>query len=304
MPTANLTKPGEKKKLIVAGVLGVVAIIVLWWAFVGFGSRSATSSRRAVTPPNGPGSKSTTIKPGEERRDELSDLADSLRVVEWAPSGANVPEARRNIFAYYEPPPASKEAPITPTPTPTPTPPVLLAAISPSNVYARTADFTLEVSGDKFTPDLRIFVDGRELATKYRGPQQLSALIAAATIANPGVRQIVVRTSDGRVYSNSLQMSVAPPPTPNYTYVGLLSSTHRVDIAYVQDRNNKEILTVQRGDVLSGRFRVTSIADKELVLVDTNLKIRHSLAITEGEKGAGSPLARPTPRVDAEDDEP
>src|SRR5258705_1664282 len=102
MPTANLTKPGEKKKLIVAGVLGVVAIIVLWWAFVGFGSRSATSSRRAATPPNSPGAKSTTIKPGEEPPDELGNLADALRVVEVGSLSAHVPQSRRNIFSSYE----------------------------------------------------------------------------------------------------------------------------------------------------------------------------------------------------------
>ena len=39
------------------------------------------------------------------------------------------------------------------------------------------------------------------------------------------------------------------------------------DTALVQDKNNKNILNVYRGDVLSGRFRVTSISDKELVLI-------------------------------------
>jgi hypothetical protein len=40
-----------------------------------------------------------------------------------------------------------------------------------------------------------------------------------------------------------------------------------------------------------------------LVLTDTSLKIKHSLAMSEGDKTAGA-LSRPTPRVDAEDDEP
>jgi hypothetical protein len=62
-------------------------------------------------------------------------------------------------------------------------------------------------------------------------------------------------------------------------------------------------MNVLRGDVLSGRFRVTSISDKELVLVDTTLKIKHTIAMSEGDK-SGGPLARPTPKVDAEDDEP
>jgi hypothetical protein len=113
-----------------------------------------------------------------------------------------------------------------------------------------------------------------------------------------------VRTPDNSLYSNAVSIQVAAPPVPNYNYVGIISPTNRVtDTALVQDKNNKNILTVYRGDVLSGRFRVTSISDKELVLTDTSLKIKHTLAMTEGDKSAGA-LSRPTPRVDSEDDEP
>jgi hypothetical protein len=75
------------------------------------------------------------------------------------------------------------------------------------------------------------------------------------------------------------------------------------DVALVQERNNKNIINAVRGDVLGGRFRVTSISEKELVLTDTTLKIKHTIAMSEPDKGSG-PLSRPTPRVDAEDDEP
>ena len=176
--------------------------------------------------------------------------------------------------------------------------------MSPSNVYARTADFKLEAAGDKFTPEMRIFIDGRELPTTYKGPQQLSTTIAASIIAAPGARQVVVRTPDNRLYSNQLAINVAAAPTPNYTYVGIISPQNRVtDTALVQDRSNRSIVSVYRGDILGGRFRVTSISEKELVVVDTSLKIKHILPMTEGDKASG-PLSRPTPRVDAEDDEP
>ncbi len=100
-------------------------------------------------------------------------------------------------------------------------------------------------------------------------------------------------------------LSVAAPPVPNYTYVGIISPITRVgDTALVQDKANKSIIGVQRGDLLSNRFRLTSISDKELVLMDATLKIQHKLAMTEGDKSLSSPLSRPTPRVDAEDDEP
>jgi len=129
--------------------------------------------------------------------------------------------------------------------------------------------------------------------------------VPAAIIANAGIRQVEVRTPDSRAYSNKVGLSVAPPPTPNYTYVGIFGTKHYVgDTALLQDKNNKELLGVQRGDILSGRFRVTSISEKEVVFLDTNLKIKHTLNMTEGERAAGSPQSRPTPRVDAEDDEP
>jgi hypothetical protein len=118
------------------------------------------------------------------------------------------------------------------------------------------------------------------------------------------VRQVVVRTSDNSLYSNPGTINVAAPPIPNFTFIGIISPTNRVtDTALVQERGKKDVLTVLRGDVIGGRFRVTSISEKELVLTDTSLKIKHTIAMSEGDKSA-SPLSRPTPRVDAEDDEP
>ncbi len=303
MQIADLSKPGEKKKLLAAGVLGLIAIVFLWWTFVGFGSRpSSPQTRPSSTQTPRVGVQSS---PGQaDTSQQLNELLSTLRVVRVLSPNPNLPEAKRNIFAFYEPPPPVQKVAEAPPSTPTPTPPVLLASVSPSNVYARTADFTLEASGDKLTPDLRIYIDGRELPTKYRGPQQVSATVPASIIANAGTRNVAVRSTDGRLYSNSLPLNVAQPPTPNYSYIGLISTTTRVDIALLQDLSTKTVINAQRGELLGGRFRLTSIADKEIVFTDTNLKIKHAIKMTEGDKGFGSPLSRPTPRVDAEDDEP
>jgi hypothetical protein len=302
MPLVDLTKPGEKKKLISAAVLGLGAILVLYWVLIGFDSRPPTQTRTTATAtPQRPGT--TTQRAAAPVSPEVQNLAAFAPII-YEPSSYSAPEAKRNIFAYYDPPKAPAVVPSTPTPTPTPPPPVLLASVSPSNVYARTADFKLEAAGDKFTPEMRIFIDGRELPTTYKSPQQLSTTVSAAFITAPGARQVVVRTPDNRLFSNQLAINVAAPPTPNYTYIGIISPQNRVtDVALVQDRNNKNILSFYRGDVMGGRFRVTSISEKELVVVDTSLKIKHILPMTEGDKGSG-PLSRPTPRVDSEDDEP
>lgn len=306
MQLVDLSKPGEKKKLISAAVLGLVAIIVLWWTLIGFdsGTPTTTTARPSPTPAQPRSTQPARRETNEAATAQVRDVV-SFTVIDYQPSSYSAPEARRNIFAFYEPPKAPEVVPSTPTPTPTPEPPILLASVSPSNVYARTADFKLEVSGDKFAPDQRIYIDGREFPTSYKSPQQLSTTIAASYIANPGARQVVVRTPDNRLFSNALAITVAAPPTPNYTYIGIISPIDRVaDAALVQERNNRNIITVHRGDVLSGRFRVTSISDKELIVTDTSLKIKHTIAMTEADKTAGGPLMRPTPRVDAEDDEP
>ena len=313
MQAPDLTKPGEKKKLIWAAVLGLVAVVFLWWALFGFGSSKSPNTQRATTTPpsSGPGARTTTQTAAATQRQNQTPSQDVLDLAQYAPivyhpSSYSAPDVKRNIFAYYVPPPPSPSpTPQQPTPTPTPPPPLLLASVSPSNVYARSGDFKLEVAGDKFTPATKIYLDGRELQTNYISPQQLSANISSAMIAAPGSRNVIVRSADNSLYSNPATLSIGAPPTPNFLYVGIISPHTRVeDTALVQDKSNKNVLNVHRGDLLGGRFRVTSISEKELVMMDTTLKIKHTLAMTEGDKSSGNPLTRPTPRVESEDDEP
>ncbi len=305
MSLVDLSKPGEKKKLIWAGVLGLVAIIVLWWTFIGFDSGPKTAARPTATPTPQRAAQQNPQRPANGTVSPEVKNLEAFTEVQYKPASYNAPEAKRNIFAYYIPPPKPVVTPTQPPPSPTPTPPVLLASVSPANVYARTAEFKLEAAGDKFTPAMKIFVDGRELPTSYKSPQEVSATVPASFIAAPGARSVVVRTPDNSLFSNGATINVAAPPTPNYSYIGIISPENRLaDVALVQDKNNKNVLNVNKGDVLSGRFRVTSISEKELVLTDTTLKIKHTIAMSEGDKGAAGPLSRPTPRVDAEDDEP
>lgn len=305
MQGIDLTKPGEKKKMLIAGGLGLLAILFLWWTFFGFGSsapqRAGTTPSAKPTParqtPKGPGA---TDGVAAETLIQLTDELNPIILVNHKPDAR---ETDRNIFAYYEPPKPSPVVSVA-TPTPTPPPPLLLATISPASVYARTGDFPLELSGDKFTRDLKIYFDGREVPTKYLNPQQLSTTVPASMITNPGSHDVSVQSSDGKLYSAKVPLNVAAPPVPNYSYIGMYSTNRHVDTAMLQDKSNREVTSYQRGEVVGGRFRITSISEKELVLIDTALKIKHSLAMSEGDRAAGSPISRPTPKVDAEDDEP
>jgi hypothetical protein len=306
MQLSDISNPEERKKLIWALVLGLIAIVFLWWAIFGFGSGSKPTARNSnVNSLPGPASRRVVQPLAAQSAQEIKSAPlEQLRpivVKDYIPS---VPDATRNIFVYYEKPAPLPKVQGEATPSPTPVPPLLLAGIQPSNRFARTEDFTMEVTGDKFVPGVRIVVDGRELTTRFISPQQLSAVVPAAMVASPGNRSVMVRTTDGRLYSTTLQLMVSAPPTPNYNYIGILGTRRYIDTAILQDKNNREILNVQRGDMVGGRFRLTSISEKELVFVDNDLKVKHTIAFSTDRDRAPGPQSRPTPRVEAEDDEP
>jgi hypothetical protein len=288
--------PNEKKKIIAAVVLGVVAIGVLGYLFFGGGTKKPTpnANQIAARPTPNAGRNASNQPPPEMPPEEVL----TVQPIVYNGTVAAASEADRNIFAYYVPPPPQPK--ITPTPPPPPPPPLTLSSVTPTSVYARTADFSLQVGGDKFTPAVRILIDGRQMQTRFISAQQLATTVSADLIANPGNRRIEVKTADGSLYSNAGNLVVTPPPVPNYSYIGLIGKPRFNDTAVLQDKNSKDLLNVQRGDVVAGRFRVNSISDKEVVLVDTTLKIRHTLPFSS----ENSSQSRPSIRRPAADDEP
>jgi hypothetical protein len=300
MAAAEIRSSSDQKKLFWAIGLGIVAIIALWWVFIGFGS-SQRPPVRTSSASSAPTPSPRNALPSQRNQPDINPF--DLTPVEVGISRPLVTEPGRNIFAFYVPP--------TPTPSPVKAPPspsppgILVTATSPSSVVAQTEEFSLEVRGDKFTPTVAIVIEGRPFPTKYISPQQLSTTVPANMIANAGARRIEVKSGDGSLFSNPLTLSVTAPPVPNYIFVGLIVKQGNVgDTAYLQEKSTKEIVSAQRGDVIGGRFRVTSISNREMLVVDTSLKIKHPLKLTsEGDKG-GYPLGRPTPKVQTEDDEP
>jgi hypothetical protein len=284
--------PSERNKLIAALILPALALIfVVRMLFFSSGparpqtptsnanaNRTNTSSLRAPTAPQ---------TPAEAAAED--DLLMATRI-DYAPAAYGGPDAGRNIFAFYVPPP--KPTPTPPpevVPTPTPPPPLVLAGLSPPQVYARTGNFTLQVSGDKFTPASRVYLDGQEQPTQYRSAQQLTANVPAALIAAPGPRQVAVRTPDGQLYSNDATLNVMQPPAPTYTYVGLLSR-RSYETAVLKDQRG-ELYSVRAGDIVEGRFRVTAINDRGVEVVDKDLNVKHTLPFVES-RATGGPGGR------------
>lgn len=307
--------PAERNKMIAAIAFGALALVLLGRMFFGGDDTPPRrpSSVRTTNPPAATAGATSSANGGSQAIDPTLQIP---REVVYTPISYSVPDAGRNIFAFYVAPTPQPKASVVveaPTPTPVPPPPLTLSGISPSSVMARTGDFTLQLSGDKFTPHSRVYVDGQELPTTFASAQQLSTRVPAALISAPGARQIVVRTPDNSLYSNETALNVSAPPTPQFTYVGILGGSRYNDKAILKNQSN-ELITVQRGDLIGGRFKVTSISTRAVEFTDAQLQIKHTLPFVENRStGANSPGGNnPSPRFqppkppddDGDDDEP
>lgn len=261
--------PAERNKMIAALVLPLIALIfVVRMLFGSSSDKTPTNPTPRPTPKRIAG----TQNPTAQTEDDFVPTPISYESVTY-----DGPDAGRNIFAFYVKPMPTPNAAgaATPPPTPTPTPPIALASLAPQSVFAQTAGFTLQVTGDKFGPTDRVFMDGQEMPTQYRSVQQLTATVPASAIANPGQRQIIVRTPDGKLYSNPSALNVMQPPAPTYVYVGLLKRQHS-NTAVLKDQRG-ELYSVHEGDIVEGRFRVTEISERGVNVVDKDLNIKHTM---------------------------
>lgn len=290
--------PKERRNIIILMVVGVLALFGLYRTFFASDTPPATRPRNQ----NANARPSTTPRSTNDVRQEAEALTPPQPIV-YEPPTPFAGAAGRNIFAYYVP---IVRAPTTantntlpvniPTPTPVPPPPQILAGINPSNVYARSQGFTLDVTGDKFTPETRVYFGGTELQTQFRNAQQLAANVPAGLVGNAGGREINVRTPDGLLFSNIMTFNVAAPPTPQFTFVGINASRKRPekDIATLRNPGN-ELINVQRGDIVGSRFRVTSISERSIEFIDTQLNIAHSLPFLDSKSADGRSPSQQNP---------
>jgi hypothetical protein len=308
--------PAERNKMIAAIVLPVFVFILLVRMFSGPSGPSAASTNNNNRRQSAP--KTAQNSNARNANAPLADDAE-IEVTNYSPIVCCAPlyggaDAGRNIFAFYEKPvalPKPSETSI-PIPTPTPPPPIPLASISPQSVFAKTGNFTLQLSGDKFGPDDRVYVDGQELQTQYRSIQQLTATVPAGLIGGPGQRSVVVRTPDGKLFSNPQLLNVMQPPAPTYTYVGFLKRA-RANTAVLKDSRG-ELYSVREGDLVEGRFRVTEISDRGVEVVDKDLNIKHTMPYVASGTGNNSGMGPasapgairppPPPNDDGGDEEP
>ena len=216
--------------------------------------------------------------------------------IDYRPGGSGAPEAGRNIFAFYEPPPPTPYSP-TPPPTPkpatppppTPTPEYVLSYVNPQLIYAGSKGFRLEANGDRFTPDVHIYFSQNEMPTTFINAQKLVTDIPANMITSEGPRQVIVQSPDGKKYSTQMMVTVQAAPKPTFQYIGMIGrKRYNNDTAYFQESGKPTPFGARLNDVVGGRFRLISITSAETVFEDVNLGFRHRIPIAKSSTGSGS----------------
>lgn len=287
--------PAERNKLIAAIALPLLALIFVYNMLSGPSGRPApattnSNNKRAGTRP----STATQQAPGSAPAADAEVAAADLALVVCCPEPASVGDAGRNIFAFYvKPLPLPTPVPPEATPIPTPPPAKMLAGLMPQSVFARTAGFTLQLSGDKFGPSDRVYVGGQELPTQYKSAQQLTANVPASLISTPGARPVKVQSPDGQLFSNDASLNVMQPPAPTYTFVGFLKRPRPSASTAVLKDAKGELYSVRQGDLVEGRFRVTDISEKGVEVVDKDLNIKHTMPFVDARGGPGVPGRAP-----------
>lgn len=290
----------ERNKLIAAVVLGLVALTALYLAFGRslFGPSTSAKATASPTPMrnNAPQNNGDNIMPTANEQEFVYQTTP----VDYVPGNAYAPDAGRNIFAFYEPPPPCRGAecatPVPPpaiikTPTPAPPPPILLAYTNPQSVYAGSQGFRLEVNGDRFTPDSRIYLNQVEVPTVFVNGQKLVTDLSANMIAQEMQIQIIVQTPDGKLYSNPAMLAVQAPPRPAMQYIGMIGrKRYNNDTAYFTETGKDKPFGARLNDVVGGRFRLVDISSAEVVFQDVELGFKHRVQLTRTSTSAGTTL--------------
>lgn len=288
----------ERNKTIAAIVLGVLCLVVFYFAFGRglFGSgTTATTGKPTPTPKTTSASKPGSGSPQMPSREEQTFVGETTPIV-YNPDRFGAPGPGRNIFAFYEPPKPTPYVPPTPPPpkpivTPTPEPPpIQIALLNPASVYAGANGFRLEIAGDRFTPDTKIYFEQQELPSTFVSEQRMTADIPGVLIRNAGKPQLMAQTADGTKRSNPVMLDVQTPPQPAFQYIGMIARKRsNNDTAYFKEPGKELPTSARLNDIVGGRFRVVSISNEKAILQDVNLEFnRVTLKLYEPPPTTGS----------------
>jgi hypothetical protein len=273
-PEEKQLKSKETRNRLLLGALILLLVGVVYFQFF--------SGSDAPKPPDSATAKATP-SPTPQRLTSGTPapiISEPLDLALMQPGSHSGGGTGRNIFIYPTPTPPPPPTPAPPVPTPTPWP-VPVSSLNPGNVFARTADFTLTVFGQKIPQDSQGFVNGRAYPTTFVSDTQVRINVPAEAIRMPGSLSVAVRSqSDPRLESNPIPLNVAPPPEPPYKYIGLVTLKNVPTAVLASNSSDDDIYNKRKGDVIGGKWKIINITPQKVEIEDTSIKVSHVINYT------------------------
>jgi len=265
-----------RKKLLLGVVLLILAVVV----YIQFFSGSA-----APNPPRGGASATTRATPSPTPQRQTSGtpapiISQPLDLASMTQGSRPSGGTGRNIFIYPTPTPPPPPTPAPPIPTPTPWP-VPVNSLNPGNVFARTAAFTLTVFGEKMPQDAQGLINGRAYPTTFVSATQVKISVPADVIKVASSLSVMVRSqSDASLISNTVPLTVVPPPEPPYKYIGLIRIKNAPTAVLASQGAGDDIQNAKKGQVIGGKWKITNITPQKVEIEDTSIKVSHIINYT------------------------
>lgn len=265
----------ERIEYIALPALVLVLTAVVVWRYFSPSEGAAPPVASVASDTSAPKTKAPTKRVQTPQMKKVADLTsfETLDLSQLTRKPVAVGKSERgNIFNFYVAPPRPPE-PVKP-------PPIQLTGIEPTQVFAMTKGFTLKVRAVRLPADARIMIDGIERQTTTVSETELSTPVSETLINNSGSHTVEVRASDPTLSrSNQASLVIVAPPTPPYTYIGLIS-TNEGSTAVLLDRETRRRAFKGKAIDQKGRWVVLEITTKEIRIRDTELDIVHRIAFT------------------------
>lgn len=164
-----------------------------------------------------------------------------------------------------------------------------ISELIPNKVYIQNKAVKFLIKGTNLNESMKAYVGNNLLETNFIDSSQLQVILPAQFLATEGVLQIEVKTqkTDKEIGSNRVFLTVAKPPIPSFTFVGMFSDTggHNTKLLL---RVGTEDLTVSIGDLIKNRWKLANLSGDFLTFEDRETGI--SYQVKKGERIVSQPV--------------
>ena len=139
----------------------------------------------------------------------------------------------------------------------------------PNKIYLQNRSIKLLVKGTNLNESLKVYANNRLLETNFKDSSELESILPKELLFVEGTLSIEVKAQKlgKEIISNTLPLTIARPPMPSFTFVGMFSDADGQNTKLLL-RVGAEDLTVSVGDLIKNRWKISNLSGEFLAFED------------------------------------